>query len=344
MGFRYRKSINLGGGFRVNISQSGIGYSWGTKGYRITKTASGKTRQTVSVPGTGLSYTTESGGKTKGKNAPMQKMTGSPNDPTPAINLHYTDVNYVTSTSADKLQSSVYDGLFKRIKLLKILNVVLIIAAILFIVSVPPVSILCILGLFFIHTFGRCTISYEFEPEKEAEWNKLSSAWRDVAKSRALRQITMTAKSTNKKVTAGIESGIDYTAITANSKLPWYVQTNVNPVVFHLKECSIAILPDRLFVFDKKRYGAIEYENVIFDLSAFGFVETGPVPKDSEVVKQVWAYANADGTPDKRYKDNRQFPVMKYGRIKMTSNSGLNIDIMCSNEAAADALNKIIKP
>ena len=28
MGFRYRKSINLGGGFRVNISKSGIGYSW----------------------------------------------------------------------------------------------------------------------------------------------------------------------------------------------------------------------------------------------------------------------------------------------------------------------------
>lgn len=37
MGFRYRKSINLGGGFRVNLSKSGIGYSWGTKGYRVTK-------------------------------------------------------------------------------------------------------------------------------------------------------------------------------------------------------------------------------------------------------------------------------------------------------------------
>ncbi len=32
MGFRYRKSINLGGGFRINLSKSGIGYSWGVKG------------------------------------------------------------------------------------------------------------------------------------------------------------------------------------------------------------------------------------------------------------------------------------------------------------------------
>lgn len=61
MGFRFRKSINLGGGFRVNVSKSGVGYSWGTKGARVTKTARGKTRKTVSIPGTGISYTSESG-------------------------------------------------------------------------------------------------------------------------------------------------------------------------------------------------------------------------------------------------------------------------------------------
>lgn len=61
MGLRFRKSINLGGGARVNLSKKGIGYSVGTKGARITKTADGKTRKTVSIPNTGISYTTESG-------------------------------------------------------------------------------------------------------------------------------------------------------------------------------------------------------------------------------------------------------------------------------------------
>ena len=37
MGLRFRKSINLGGGFRINLSKSGVGYSWGAKGYRVTK-------------------------------------------------------------------------------------------------------------------------------------------------------------------------------------------------------------------------------------------------------------------------------------------------------------------
>ena len=62
MGFRFRKSINLGGGFRVNLSKSGVGYSWGTKGVRFTKTAKGKRRTTLSIPGTGISYVTESNG------------------------------------------------------------------------------------------------------------------------------------------------------------------------------------------------------------------------------------------------------------------------------------------
>lgn len=37
MGFRIRKSINLGGGFRINLSKNGVGYSWGMKGIRYTK-------------------------------------------------------------------------------------------------------------------------------------------------------------------------------------------------------------------------------------------------------------------------------------------------------------------
>ena len=62
MGFRFRKSIKFGG-VRINLSKSGIGYSVGTKGARITKTAKGTTRTTLSIPGTGISYVKETGGK-----------------------------------------------------------------------------------------------------------------------------------------------------------------------------------------------------------------------------------------------------------------------------------------
>lgn len=67
MGFNFKKSFNLGKGFKINLSKSGIGYSWGTKGFRTTKSASGQVRNTFSIPGTGISYTHKMGKSKKGK-------------------------------------------------------------------------------------------------------------------------------------------------------------------------------------------------------------------------------------------------------------------------------------
>lgn len=73
MGFRFRKSIKLPGGFRINVSNSGVGYSWGTKGYRVTKTAKGTIRETVTIPGTGLSRVRES----RAKSAPVSNANST---------------------------------------------------------------------------------------------------------------------------------------------------------------------------------------------------------------------------------------------------------------------------
>ena len=66
MGLRFRKAIKAGP-VRINLSKSGIGYSIGTKGLRYTKKANGGVRKTVSIPGTGISYVTETSGKTKSR-------------------------------------------------------------------------------------------------------------------------------------------------------------------------------------------------------------------------------------------------------------------------------------
>ena len=61
------------------------------------------------------------------------------------------------------------------------------------------------------------------------------------------------------------------------------------------------------------------------------FVETDSVPKDAKVVRQTWLKVNKNGTPDKRFKNNRQVPVCEYGMVLVKSNTGLHIELMCSN-------------
>ncbi len=61
MGFRYRRSINLGSGVRLNVSKRGLSsVSVGRPGSTLNLGRRG-VRATVGLPGTGLSYTT--GGK-----------------------------------------------------------------------------------------------------------------------------------------------------------------------------------------------------------------------------------------------------------------------------------------
>ena len=57
MGLRFRKSFKIAPGVRVNVSKKSVGISAGVKGARVSVNSSGRTTKTVSLPGTGLSYT-----------------------------------------------------------------------------------------------------------------------------------------------------------------------------------------------------------------------------------------------------------------------------------------------
>jgi hypothetical protein len=75
VGLSYRKSFKAGP-VRVTASKSGISYSAGVKGARITKRADGRVQTTLSVPGTDLRYATKKAAKRKTEG--RRKRTGPP--------------------------------------------------------------------------------------------------------------------------------------------------------------------------------------------------------------------------------------------------------------------------
>jgi Protein of unknown function (DUF4236) len=78
MGFSYRKSFKLAPGVRMTVSKSGIGYSVGGKGVRVTKRARGGVQTTLHAPGTGLSYSASTSTGTRKRSKPQ------PSDSPPA--------------------------------------------------------------------------------------------------------------------------------------------------------------------------------------------------------------------------------------------------------------------
>lgn len=84
MGFRFRKSAKFGP-FRINFSKSGVGYSFGGKGFRVTKKAGGGTRTTASIPGTGISYVKDYGKGRKTSRKSQATTTSTPARDLPSV-------------------------------------------------------------------------------------------------------------------------------------------------------------------------------------------------------------------------------------------------------------------
>lgn len=71
MGLRFRKSLKVAPGVKLNLNKNSASVTFGGKGVHYTVNSKGKQTKTVSVPGTGINYSTTSGGTT-------DKSTASP--------------------------------------------------------------------------------------------------------------------------------------------------------------------------------------------------------------------------------------------------------------------------
>ena len=56
MGFRFRKSLRLGKGIRLNLGRRGFSLSAGIPGLRYSVSSRGRRTRTVTIPGTGISH------------------------------------------------------------------------------------------------------------------------------------------------------------------------------------------------------------------------------------------------------------------------------------------------
>lgn len=72
MGLRFRKSISLGRGAKINFGTSSLSFSFGVPGLRKTIHTSGRTTTSIGIPGTGLYYT-----KTENYNTQPQSYSES---------------------------------------------------------------------------------------------------------------------------------------------------------------------------------------------------------------------------------------------------------------------------
>lgn len=320
MGWRYRKSINLGGGFRINLSKSGIGYSWGFPGYRHTYSPNGTQRKTYSIPGTGISYVESQGNRRNNSN-----NSGNNYNYNQDTKLITGNTTYYQNSNISKMGKG--DELLKQINKLRTIDILANVCLIL-IVLIPIGILLKIL----IAKKWKLDLTYEMDDINQKKFDALNEFLVELGNNKRLWQIGSSIKVYNTKYNAGAGNNVSRTRISIAKKMPWYIKHNIDVYCLNLKNEKIFFTPDRMLIF--KNMGGVgcrRYNDMVAGFSTTNFVETEMVPRDAEIVRYTWKYVNKSGGPDKRFNNNRQIPVCKYGEISLESEDGINILLECSN-------------
>jgi len=127
--------------------------------------------------------------------------------------------------------------------------------------------------------------------------------------------------------------------------LPSCIETNLEIWRIDAGSMKLYFFPDQLLVFQNGKYTAVPYESLTPQVLASPFIEHSSLPRDAHIVGYTWKYVRIDGGPDQRYSGNRQLPIVMYGLLMLTSSTGLNIWLQCSNEESAkEAADQIEHP
>lgn len=322
MGFYMRKSISFGG-VRFNFSKSGVGASVGVKGFRV---GTGPKGNYIHMGRNGIYYRAALGQKKSNSNIennsqppPLPRQPQQTDDQLLFHEIESGDVSLIVDASSQDL----IDEINQKMKKLPTWPLALLLVFIP--VAGPYIAIIAAIFMYFVVDKARKTtvLFYDIEEQTEHTIQQFYSAFEELINCCAKWHVSAQAQVRDRKYHAGASSVVKRLPITIKYKTPPKIKTNVQVPCIPVGKQTLYFLPDRILIYEGKRVGGLSYSNLKVSQKNQRFVESETVPKDGTVVDHTWRYVNKAGGPDKRFKDNRQLPIMLYSDIQFTSTTGL---------------------
>jgi hypothetical protein len=186
---------------------------------------------------------------------------------------------------------------------------------------------------------GTVILNYSLEFEAAQNFARLQAPFRQLATCERVWHIDAAGHNADMKRNAGATTSLKRTEVHPRFSRPAKVQCNLEVPTLQVGNTTLYFFPDRLLVYDSTGVGAVAYTNLKVEMQESRFVEDGSVPHDSHQIATTWQYVNKKGGPDRRFSNNRQLPVMRYGVFGFSSTSGLSILFLCSRSDVAGSFN-----
>lgn len=322
MGYYLRKAIRVGP-LRFNLSKSGVGVSAGIRGFRL---GSGPRGNYVHMGRGGLYYRKTLPSLSELKPESSQHRPPLENSTQPSMEeIESGPVSQMTDSSAADLLEEL-NNKHKKWCLWKIVVTIAVIIAFLtsFNVWIIVTGIILTAATHWYDQLRKTTVLfYEFEPEAEEQYQELHNGFDKLKGCNRTWHIEAKGDVDDPKYHAGANMLINRKRIIFSKGSPSYVKTNIEIPFIPAGKQVLYFFPERILVYESGKVGAVSYNDLKLDVSSTRFIEEEAVPSDSQIVDRTWRYTNKSGGPDKRFKDNREIPIVLYERLMFTSESGL---------------------
>ena len=164
MGLRFKKSVKIAPGVKVNLNKKSTSVTFGTKGYHKTYSSTGRKTTTAGIPGTGLSYS-----ETESVHAKKKASTSNKNqNNVSTINIPKEN------TYSNPLSKYSPKALRTYANILYILSTILIIMCLLLLLVVPVAGVIGIAFGIFIIFIGKKYKRIAREKESEGTINYIT--------------------------------------------------------------------------------------------------------------------------------------------------------------------------
>ena len=338
MGWFFRKSATFGP-VRFNFSKSGIGVSSGVRGFRVGLDARG--RRYVHAGAHGFYYK-----KTFGKRS-YARRKGAPPGSThqrrhPQTRAPESAPPQAFGGSSDPLLRSLRDAqnAMHRAPFVALACLLAIPAVVAFSgSSVVYIGAVILSATLLWRVTQRdasrkeVLVEYDLSKQTRSAYGRLCSAMEKLAEG-SLWLIDRDGQAAMPKYHGGVDSLFQRRPGTAyfSEALP-YFRCNVEVPVLEFGSTAYFFLPDRLVLWTGRRFGTRAYSDISTEGAVVNWVEDGNVPKGARVVGRTYQYVNNDGSPDRRFSHNPQWPICEYAWLSMAVKDGLTTTFMASSPA-----------
>jgi Protein of unknown function (DUF4236) len=158
-------------------------------------------------------------------------------------------------------------------------------------------------------------IMYELKDEAAERYAAFCAAFQNAASSAMIWRLATELALSEGRRHAGATKLITRTPTRIGFGSGRDVTTNVQPPVIELTNARIYLLPDKILLIAGNRVFSVPYSELRLGVEQDNFREDGPVPTDATLVGTTWQFVNKNGTPDRRFNNNRQIPIVAYSEL-----------------------------